>query len=238
MKRKKIFLDIGAHEGETLYDILTEAYFFDEIHCFEPMAKPFAKMKSLYTGQGTAKVFFHNFGLSSTTDTQEIFGAGAGASMFSDKVDVDAALCATCSFVRASEFFQEHLKAEDLIIVKINCEGGEVPILYDLIASKEMFKADHLMVDFDARKIPSQRNAPKDLMKKLKAIKYKNYTTPRAAMRGKTHSLRLRNWLGLLACAPLIMARPLTFAEKTYAHIMKYKFYLPLKYVKKADGAG
>jgi len=33
---KKVFLDIGAHLGETLSEIRKEQYGFDRIVCFEP----------------------------------------------------------------------------------------------------------------------------------------------------------------------------------------------------------
>ena len=224
--QKRIFLDIGAHKGESLSGILNDDYLFDEIHCFEPMPEPFAVLKKCFEGKGRAKVFFHNFGLADFSGEQEIYGKDVGASMFADKVDIDNTLIERCSFVRATDFYREHLNKEDLIIMKLNCEGGEISILNDLLDSAEIFKNDHIMVDFDARKIPSMYDAPRKVLRRLKNAEYKNYNLPRAVLKGKAP---FRNWLGNLSCANQIVKTPLTTRERIYAHIVKLKGYLPLK---------
>ena len=35
----KIFLDVGAHKGQTLKIALEEKYGFDKIYCFEPVSE-------------------------------------------------------------------------------------------------------------------------------------------------------------------------------------------------------
>ena len=224
--QKKVFLDIGAHKGESLSGILNDDYLFDEIHCFEPMPEPFAVLKKCFEGKGRAKVFFHNFGLADFSGEQEIYGKDVGASMFADKVDIDNRLAEKCAFVRATDFYKEHLNKEDLIIMKLNCEGGEIAILNDLLDSGEIFKNDHMMIDFDARKIPSMHDKPREVLRRLKEAKYKNYYLRLAVIRGETP---FRNWLGHLPCANQIVKTPLTTREKIYAHIVQLKGYLPLK---------
>ena len=36
LNNMRIFLDIGAHTGETLNEVLKEKYAFDRVICFEP----------------------------------------------------------------------------------------------------------------------------------------------------------------------------------------------------------
>ena len=125
----KIFLDVGGHLGETLDEVLKPNYRFDIIHCFEPQVECYEMLKNKYQDW----VELHNFGLADFDDMRGLYGEGMGASLFADKQDIDDSQRAKCRFVRASSFIKEHVKQDDLAVMKLNCEGGEVLILRDLI---------------------------------------------------------------------------------------------------------
>ena len=67
--KRKIFLDVGGHFGETLEEVLKPKYGFDLVHCFEPIPDCYARIKSVFASEISAgKLQVHNFGLSNRTD--------------------------------------------------------------------------------------------------------------------------------------------------------------------------
>jgi len=161
MTKNKIFLDVGAHTGETLAIALGDKYGFDKIYCFEPVAECCDVIRNLKNN----RVEVCEYGLWNENSTGKIYNAKSkGASLFKDKFRVEVS-SRDIKLVKASEWFDQNLKTEDTIYLKLNCEGSECVILDDLINSGEYKKIDVLMVDFDVRKIPSQKH----LMNKMKA---------------------------------------------------------------------
>ena len=182
--KRKIFLDVGGHFGETLEEVLKPKYGFDLVHCFEPIPDCYARIKSVFASEISAgKLQVHNFGLSNRTGTQNLygtgpqkeFGEGMGASIFADKVDIDESHFIECRFVSASEFFAEHLRADDLIVLKLNCEGAEVLILRDLVDANNIHDIDFIMIDFDVSKIPSQKYTKNSALDMLQTVGYTNF---------------------------------------------------------------
>ena len=235
---RKIFLDVGAHLGETLEEVVKDEYLFDIIHCFEPMKQPFTKLKKRFDRERFAqygqkdshpKIFYHNFGLSDSTAQKTIYGSGAGASIFSNKGDINSKQSQKCDFLSASQFFRQNLTKEDVIIVKLNCEGAEILILRDLLRSGEIFKINNVMIDFDAVKIPSLKTEPTILLEEMKRADFRNYALCRGVMRGATHSKRIANWLNGLDIAAQIIKNPPHLAKKIYIDFQKWRNLMPLK---------
>ncbi|MGI9307068.1 MAG: hypothetical protein ACR2P5_07190 [Gammaproteobacteria bacterium] len=203
---KKIFLDVGGHEGQTLEEVLKPDYRFDAVHCFEPQPEYCEHIRRNFSARiADGKLFAHSFGLADFDGERLLYGKGIGASVFSDKEDIDNAVSARCSFVRASAFFAEHIGKEDLAVMKLNCEGGEVLILRDLIKSGAVHSLANAMIDFDIRKIPSRRSEEKKITTEMAAAGFKNYTTASRSMVGFTHQERIRFWLSNLDCADEFM---------------------------------
>jgi FkbM family methyltransferase len=156
----KVFLDLGAHLGQTLKIALENKYGFDKVYCFEPVAECCRALRAF----NDKRVVVAEFGLWNKTSSQTIYNPQTrGASIFRDKFG-DQVTSRKIKLVRASDWFKQNLKTADQIWLKLNCEGAEVAILNDLIKSGEYKKIDVLMVDFDVRKIPSQKH----LMPKMK----------------------------------------------------------------------
>src|SRR3989337_3293444 len=77
--RMKVFLDVGAHGGETLKPALDPRYCFDRIVCFEPVESCCALLQML----ADERVEICRFGLGKETALVPIYGAGTlGATMF------------------------------------------------------------------------------------------------------------------------------------------------------------
>lgn len=162
----KIFLDVGAHIGETLKIALEAKYGFDRIYCFEPVPKCCNVLRTYQD----KKVVVCEYGLWHETCTRQIYNPGSkGASVFRDKFG-DTVTAGDIKLVRASDWFIQNLKVDDQIHLKLNCEGAECAILDDLIATGQYQKIKVLMVDFDVRKIPSQKHLMNAMKVKLNKL--------------------------------------------------------------------
>jgi FkbM family methyltransferase len=147
----KVFVDLGAHFGETLGVVMEDRWGFDRIYCFEPAPQCWPKLDAL----ADERVSVFRYGLWSSNDHATLFDPGRiGASLFDQKskegTSVDVELR------DAAEWFAEHLDASDEVVMKVNCEGAECEILNHLCASGELRKVDEMVVHFDVRKVPGQ----------------------------------------------------------------------------------
>ncbi|MEM7287729.1 MAG: FkbM family methyltransferase, partial [Actinomycetota bacterium] len=85
-----VFLDIGAHSGETLVVAQHRRWGFDHVHCFEPASSCVAALRRLVTDD--SRVTIHPVALWDRAGELTLHGAGAvGASLFDDKPTPDRA---------------------------------------------------------------------------------------------------------------------------------------------------
>jgi FkbM family methyltransferase len=187
----KVFLDVGAHAGWTLMAVRDPKYAFDRIYCFEPSAQCWPALERL----ADARVTICRFGLWNLTTTHALYDSGSrGASLYADKFG-DARAVEEVQLVRATEWFREHLRDDDEVYVKLNCEGAEADIVEDLLESGEFSRLRAVMIDPDVRKIPSQRHRERALRDRLAATGFTNYAMEEDVMIGETHRRRIQNWL-------------------------------------------
>ena len=148
----KVFLDIGAHTGETLSTVLEGEWAFDRVVCFEPAPSCWPTILE----RSDRRVELCRFGLWSADQQLTLNNPGQiGASM---SVDKDAVFTSeVCQFRDAGAWFEENLDDSDEVYAKINVEGAEVEIIARLAATNQLQKVDHLLVHFDVRKIPDLR---------------------------------------------------------------------------------
>jgi hypothetical protein len=97
--------------------------------------------------------------------------------------------------MRASEWFRENIHDGDTMFLKLNCEDSECDIIEDLLASGDLARIFASMIDFDVRKIPSQRHREAETREKLAQTGLKNYYYCEDVMIGSTHIARIQNWL-------------------------------------------
>lgn len=146
-----IFLDIGSHEGQTLEEVTRDRWGFTEIHAVEPMPREAAILQQRFGDD--PRVLIHRFALMDYTGHVTMYGANdqLEASVYSGKLDVDPDVRTTVECTRATEFFTSLPEAE--LYVDMNCEGAEVPILDDLVASGEIHRITHMLVSFDITRV-------------------------------------------------------------------------------------
>lgn len=198
----KMLLDVGARNGESLEEFVR--WDFDVIHAFEPMPEQFANVERI----DDPRIEAHNFGLSDVTGPLAMYGSDqwGEASVFPSKVDLDSSVVSECEFVRASEFFAEHVPDDATVFVKFNCEGSEIAILHDLLDSGEFWKIDAFRVEFDISRCVGHEGEADGLLARLAEVGFSRYTIGSDARleNGRlvdrvpqvgTHHERLHAWL-------------------------------------------
>lgn len=189
----KAFIDVGGHEGQTLDEAIKPCWAFDKIYCLEPMPRQSQVLSSRYGN--LEKVSILPYGLSDSTGSAMIYGDNniMEASMYAEKRDVNACFETECSFVEASTFVWD--LAEDVLIMKLNCEGAEGIILQNLIDTGAIWNLRNVMIDFDVRKIPGMEWKEQHILDQFKEIGFTRYSLCDDVMKGATHQDRIANWL-------------------------------------------
>jgi FkbM family methyltransferase len=196
---RRIFLDVGANTGQSLAAALDPIFRFDEIVCFEPVElcwpylQEIADLRAVFPP--TVLVRIEHFGLWNRSCEWIIHEPGrlGGSVWHKDKARSDAS--ELCQFVRATDWFQKNVDHRDIVYLKLNCEGAECDILDDLLDSNEFAKVWFVMIDFDVRKIASQKHREAELRTRLEPFGFPRVAFSKDVMRGPTHEDRIKNWL-------------------------------------------
>lgn len=208
---RAIFLDIGAHWGETLEEVLSPLWRFDLVYAFEPDPAAVQILAEKFAADIAAgKLIVVAAALSDRDDEADLFGdnAGGGASLFAEKADIDAGKRARVRLISARRFFAEHFREDDLILAKLNCEGGEIDILDDLAASGEIRRIARMVVDFDIRKVRGKRGLAKRTMRRMREAGFERFMLSENVMVGPDARARTRNALAHMAEARALCADP------------------------------
>ncbi len=211
MGLRAIFLDIGAHWGETLEEVLSPLWRFDLVYAFEPDPQAVAILERKFADAlASGKLKIVAAALSNRDGAAELFGAneGGGASLYAEKANVDAARHVAVPLLAASAFFAQHFSADDLILAKLNCEGGEVDILSDLAGSGEIQKLARLVVDFDIRKVRGRRREARATINAMRAAGFERFLLTENVMVGADARARTRNALASMPEAHPLCADP------------------------------
>lgn len=164
----KIFLDVGAHIGETARVVINHSNNFDKIYCFEPLSHFCDQIR---TNIKDDRVIVNEFGLWKENTKKILFCTNRNsASIFNDRFKPEDP-SAEIDLLRASDWLKKNINPDDEVFMKLNCEGSECDIIEDIIDSGEDHKIKALMVDFDVRKIPSQKHREAETREKLKTSK-------------------------------------------------------------------
>jgi FkbM family methyltransferase len=160
----KIFLDVGAYKGDTARAVLNHGYNFDRIYCFEPNPNFAKSIREL----NNPKIEVREFGLWKDNVVKKLFSSNKpSASIFNDRFTEDVEKM-DIKLIKASDWFKENIKKEDEVFLKLNCEGAECDIIEDIIDAGEGNKVKALMIDYDVRKIDSQKHREAETRDKIK----------------------------------------------------------------------
>jgi FkbM family methyltransferase len=172
----KVFLDVGAHYGETAEVALDPAWGFDAVHAFEPAAA----CQPILRGYRDRRLHVHPVALSNRAGRVPLFGAGLlGGSVYADKPQDGrgSTRAEEITLEPAAAWLLRHCSAEDEVYLKLNCEGSECDVLEDLLDARLDPWLRAVYVDFDVRKVPSQARRQTQVEDRLRAAGVA-YTTP------------------------------------------------------------
>ncbi len=187
----RVFLDIGSHTGESVPEVAKPKYGFDRIVCFEPASSCLPDLEKLKAADPRIEIC--PYGLSDADKTVELHNAGSlGGSVFASEGPVER-----IKLVDAARWFEDNLSADDLLVVKTNCEGSEVDIVKRLLDKELMGRAASFLITFDIRDYPEHRHKEVALRMRLRETGLANYCFSDDVMIGITHEKRLAHWLGL-----------------------------------------
>ncbi len=163
MTPTSVFLDIGAHTGETLAVARRDRWAFEQVHCFEPAAACGAMLTA--AADGDPRVTIHQVALWNEAGSMTLHGAGAvGASLFDGKPVAgvpSSARAETIPTVDTAAHLDQVLPTTAELTVKINVEGAELEILdglRSLLEASPERRIRALLVHVDADKIPGHED--------------------------------------------------------------------------------
>lgn len=164
----RVFLDVGTNTGQTIDVVMNPQFKLDQIVGFEPSPICLKMITRKYAKN--QRVHIIPFGLSSKQGEMDLFNEGSqGGTVVTDYRTTcnPEHRVTSCHFERASDWFEEFVKVEDTVFLKMNCEGSECDIVNDLLDSGEWGKVDHAFIDFDVRKSQSRAHQEKELLARL-----------------------------------------------------------------------
>ena len=189
----RVFLDIGAHTGETLDEVLKDKYAFDRVVCFEPSETCLSSLNEYV--KKDPRVEIHQIGLSNSSREETLYNPGAlNGSIFSEDANSEDQQ-ESITLVDAHTWYSENLEPSDFVVIKTNCEGSEVNIVDSFLNGGTFQNFYSLLITFDIRDYPSLAHKEVEIRKRLKTSGYQNFCFSDNMMIGPTHEKRIENWL-------------------------------------------
>lgn len=156
---RKIFIDCGAHKGESVaaFRKKQDSNQF-EIYMFEPNPFLFEEISDNISLNNCIKI---EAAVSNREGKEKLWGCikvkdSVGASLERSKADTDKISqedYVEVRTIRLSDFIKETFSKEDKIILKMDIEGSEYDVLEDLIATETIDYIDRIYCEFHGHKM-------------------------------------------------------------------------------------
>ena len=179
-----IFLDIGAHIGESLEIAIKPKYSFDRLIEVEPS---FHAIKYLRKYRDS-RIEILPVGFGSNNGNVKLHGAGSvGASIHLDKTPWWNT-SEIIQIVKFSTWFKSNIQKTDSVWLKINVEGAENEIVDEILLLND-YKFKSILISFDVEKVPNLRGMKGELIRKL------NTFPGIESWRERTRDYQVEDWL-------------------------------------------
>ena len=189
--RRRIFLDVGGHLGETLAVAVQPRWRFDRIWTFEPASECLPALRAL--ADERVEVVPAGWWSSDTTlDLHEPGHLGASAATGTRRA---GGAVETCRFIDAARWMAENIESTDTVWMKVNIEAAEVEVLRRLLDTGEIAKVDHLVVHFDIERVVDDQEHQADDMRRRLSEAGVSYREAPEVMFGRTRAAKTENWL-------------------------------------------
>lgn len=195
LRPMRIFLDVGAHLGETVEEVAKPEYGFDRIVASEPSRTCWPALEKMAADD--PRVELCRFGLFDRDDTLTLHNPGhVGASVLGNG-PIDGGATEQVALVDAATWLSQNTSGEDFIVIKLNCEGSEVAIVNRWLDTGLLNRPVTVLITFDIRGFPELAGQEVTLRRRLKAAGLTNVCFSDDVMIGTTHRKRISHWLQL-----------------------------------------
>lgn len=138
LNQHSIVVDVGGYKGDWASDIYSR--YRCAVHIFEPIQKYVEILTERF--KNNPDIIIYPFGLSNSDGEANFSLLNDGTSQFRQAEDVEKV-----KLVQASKFFTS-IGLTHIDLIKINIEGGEYPLLQDLINSQMINDIINMQIQF------------------------------------------------------------------------------------------
>ncbi|MCP9826040.1 FkbM family methyltransferase [Synechococcus sp. EJ6-Ellesmere] len=193
---QKILIDEGGFNGTATLAALDPIFEFDKIFTIEPSARLVSKIKNKISDP---RVTVLKCALSNKTATSSFFNSGnPGGSVYQQAPAFGSEGVGNQSIVQlvdASLFVDIFINNNDLVFMKLNCEGSEVDILESLLLSGKISRIKNMLIDLDALKIESEVDRALKIMASVRQSGASFFTPEEVQFNMVTNYGGIHNWL-------------------------------------------
>lgn len=152
--KRVVFLDIGGHIGQSTRQAIL-SNLFDQIYTFEPVPGLASKIEAIAHAhpnhRALVEVIPAALGLDDGEATLYMPGTHSGT-IYQNRWEKEPDSIVV-QRLDAGGWFKENLRPNDIVFVKINCEGGEVDIIDSLDRDSQLSTMELVMIDFDVKRL-------------------------------------------------------------------------------------
>ncbi len=155
-KAERVFVDVGAHNGGSIFSVIEGGYTFDRMVSVEPDPEMIAALQTRFAKEiAEGRYQIAPVGLSDHIGTAQLMGDNTegGASLIAAKFGAGAGNVREIRLIDWPTFLADYKLTDARLWVKINAEGAEVAILDSLIAEGGK-NVESLVIFFDIVKSP------------------------------------------------------------------------------------
>lgn len=152
----RVFVDVGAHNGGSIYSVIEGGYTFDRMVSVEPDPEMIAALKARFPKEiADGRYQIAPVGLSDHIGTAQLLGDNTegGASMIAGKFGIGVGNVREIKLIDWATFLKDYDLEDARLWVKINAEGAEIAIL-DSILAQGGKNIESLVIFFDIVKSP------------------------------------------------------------------------------------
>jgi len=178
-----IFLDIGAHIGESIEVASNKKYDFSKLYAVEP-SQFGLKWLLKYRNR---RVIVVPCGFGNSNRESLLYGAGSvGGSIYSDK-KMHWSNYENIQIKKFSDWFNEHIEKNERVWIKINVEGSEWEIIEEMSLIHLRKSIVSVLISFDVEKVPSLVGKSLGLKRLLSKLEIPYYE--------RTENFQVKEWL-------------------------------------------
>ncbi|MDA3840725.1 MAG: FkbM family methyltransferase [Patescibacteria group bacterium] len=136
--RRKIFIDLGAYNGDSAEKALEIYNDFEKFYLFEPTKNNFLILKEKFGRDQRFLLYNSAVDIKNQEGVKLYYGdtyGEEGNSLLKEKINCDIEKFELVNTINFSDFLLKNFEKKDYLVLKIDIEGKEYEILEDMIES-------------------------------------------------------------------------------------------------------